>query len=788
MNPFQNPSLKFFLERRINIYLLIRILFCMVLLFLVNLTSYSQGVGINNSGNPADTSAMLDVSSSTKGILIPRMTQTQRLAVSVPASGLLVYQTDSASGFYYNAGTSGSPNWVQVTSGAIAAGGDLTGTFPILTIANSSVTSSKIAIGTIQRSNVQPTFKAPYSDTADYARASAGNINGNGTPNFLAKFTNPTTLGNSVINESLGKVGIGTTNPGYPLDVTGTANISSTIQVPTINPAPGQGAGLIIKANDNTSGNTAGGSISITAGTQSQNGTYPAGTVTINGGASDFFGNAIGASVQVQGFQGTSTNFGNVLLGGGSGTANLPGGSVILNTGSGGAGKGSILFEINGTEYARVNNTGNVGIGTSSPSQALEVNGTVKATAYQGNGSQLTNLPTSQWTTTGNNIYYNTGNIGIGTTTPGYSLDVTGSINTDSVYRIGGNTVVANRGNNIFVGGYAGFTNTAGTENSFFGYQAGTSNTGSENTFVGNLAGAAGSGGGNTAVGYWAGRSCTGGGNTFLGASSGFGTSGNANSFIGAGAGEHNTTGTSNTAVGTQAGYSNTTGSNNTFLGMNAQGGVATISNATAIGYTATVNVSNTMVFGGFDVSAWGFGVDAAAGHALEVGIPGHSPANGNGAYLTTGGVWTNASDKNKKENFIPINAEELLKKIEELPITMWNYKGERKSIKHIGPMAQDFNRIFDVGNDDKSISTIDPAGVALAAIKALAKRTHDIEQMKTTISKLLEDNARLKSVNDEMHKAQTATTAKISRIEKILQIIIPAFNEDTKVSLNRLK
>ena len=52
-----------------------------------------------------DASAILDVTSNTKGILIPRMTQVQRLAIASPVTGLLVYQTDGSSEFYYYNGS-----------------------------------------------------------------------------------------------------------------------------------------------------------------------------------------------------------------------------------------------------------------------------------------------------------------------------------------------------------------------------------------------------------------------------------------------------------------------------------------------------------------------------------------------------------------------------------------------------------------------------------------------------------------------------------------------------------
>jgi hypothetical protein len=53
------------------------------------------------------------------------------------------------------------------------------------------------------------------------------------------------------------------------------------------------------------------------------------------------------------------------------------------------------------------------------------------------------------------------------------------------------------------------------------------------------------------------------------------------------------------------------------------------------------------------------------------------------------------------------------------MPIATWSYKNEG-SIRHIGPVAQDFSTAFGVGYDDKTIATIDADGVALAAIQGL--------------------------------------------------------------------
>lgn len=62
-------------------------------------------VGVNTDNNPPDNSAMLDVQSTTRGMLIPRMTSNQRIGIISPANGLLVYQTDVPLGFYFFNGT-----------------------------------------------------------------------------------------------------------------------------------------------------------------------------------------------------------------------------------------------------------------------------------------------------------------------------------------------------------------------------------------------------------------------------------------------------------------------------------------------------------------------------------------------------------------------------------------------------------------------------------------------------------------------------------------------------------
>jgi len=77
-------------------------LLTVVMVFIIGLQYELKGqnISINDNGAAPDNSAMLDVSAIDKGILVPRMTAAQRLAIPSPANGLVVFQTDVPRGFY----------------------------------------------------------------------------------------------------------------------------------------------------------------------------------------------------------------------------------------------------------------------------------------------------------------------------------------------------------------------------------------------------------------------------------------------------------------------------------------------------------------------------------------------------------------------------------------------------------------------------------------------------------------------------------------------------------------
>jgi hypothetical protein len=115
------------------------------------------------------------------------------------------------------------------------------------------------------------------------------------------------------------------------------------------------------------------------------------------------------------------------------------------------------------------------------------------------------------------------------------------------------------------------------------------------------------------------------------------------------------------------------------------------------------------------------------------------------GVQLAPGGnSWSATSDRNAKENFVPIEPVEILNKVTAMPITRWNLISQEDSIHHIGPMAQDFHAAFGLGEDDRHISQTDADGIALAAIQGLhvllQERDVEINALRTDLAQLREE------------------------------------------------
>jgi hypothetical protein len=98
-------------------------------------------------------------------------------------------------------------------------------------------------------------------------------------------------------------------------------------------------------------------------------------------------------------------------------------------------------------------------------------------------------------------------------------------------------------------------------------------------------------------------------------------------------------------------------------------------------------------------------------------------------------------SDRNKKENFASVDPASVLATVATLPITTWNYTSEDPSVRHIGPMAQDFKAAFGVGATDKAIFQVDADGVVLVSIQALHAELQAVrsenDDLRTRLAKL---------------------------------------------------
>jgi len=162
------------------------------------------------------------------------------------------------------------------------------------------------------------------------------------------------------------------------------------------------------------------------------------------------------------------------------------------------------------------------------------------------------------------------------------------------------------------------------------------------------------------------------------------------------------------------------------------------------------------------------------------------------GVYMRHGqSGWSNYCDRNKKENFIPVDGELILSKIKNIPISEWNYKKTDVNERYVGPMAQDFYAAFHLnGTDSLGINSISMDGINMAAVQALEKRTSSltahVAQLQKQNEELIAENMKLKNEFAEISKIKDEF-AQIKNLKKELEEqirIVKSQNQNEKVVL----
>ena len=141
-------------------------------------------------------------------------------------------------------------------------------------------------------------------------------------------------------------------------------------------------------------------------------------------------------------------------------------------------------------------------------------------------------------------------------------------------------------------------------------------------------------------------------------------------------------------------------------------------------------------------------------------------------------GSWSSLSSRYKKENFKPVDTIALLERLAQIDILTWNYKSQDPSIRHIGPMAEDFNSLLpDLGGEGKQyISSIDADGVALAAIQGLYNLLKEKDKLiQAQQARLAIQESRLEEQQSEIE----ALKSRLAVLEAMLKSLRPVLSQN---------
>jgi hypothetical protein len=364
-----------------------------IFLWMAPLESFAQNVGINADGSLPNASAMLDVKSTNKGMLPPRMTTAQRTAIPLPAAGLLVFDTNTSSFWYYtgtswsnlasgwsltgNVGTNPATHFIGTTDdnpliikvnnqasgsiyisgfrtswGFMALSNNTTGTYNTaigtLALQNNSTGSANTGLGAFSlRSNLTGYANTAVGSEAMFLNTTGGNNTATGMGSLYFNttgFDNTATGMQALYNNTTGASNTASGSEALFYNTTGTANTASGYQSLNLNTTGGNNTAMGFQSlYSNTTGikNTASGFQAMYYNTTGVDNTATGSNALANNrigndnsslGVFSLYSNTTGSGNTALGRQAlvlSTTGNGNTALGNNAMTNNISGGSNV---------------------------------------------------------------------------------------------------------------------------------------------------------------------------------------------------------------------------------------------------------------------------------------------------------------------------------------------------------------------------------------------------------------------------------------------------------------------------
>jgi trimeric autotransporter adhesin len=561
----------------------------LALVFMHVVTAQSVGVGTTSP----DNSAMLDISSTTRGLLLPRMTTVQMNAISNPAAGLAVYNTDSSTYCVYTGSA-----WIKL----ITSSHQQAGYFAASGTNIYNTNTGNVGIGTSSPASLLHANAGNFLVSGTFGTGNAIEASGEGTRMFFnplkaalrAGYVSGTNWNNASIGNYSIALGYNTSATASYAVAMGRGSTASQIQATAFGSnttASGQ-ASFAVGDGSLSSGSSAVamGNSSTASGNQafamgnnaaaSGNNTAALGNNTAASGdaavAMGYYAAATGDHAFAANGNTTAKSYSETVFGQYN-TDYTPSSPTSWNT-------TDRLFVIgNGAASASASDaivvlkSGNTGIGTSLPTKKLEVTGTTKTDSLQAVNLKMTNGATNgyvlQSDASGNGSWVNPGSLSAGSGAVRYAGNSYLGISSGAG-ATGTSEGTSTNQTNIFIGDTAGFSNTTGSINIGLGkFSLKSNTTGSFNIAIGKEALKANDNGGtNTAIGNFSMIANTSGTeNTAIGQNAlGSNLNGSSNIAIGNTSLDNNTSGSWNTSIGVEALPVNTSGDDNIAIGYNS--------------------------------------------------------------------------------------------------------------------------------------------------------------------------------------------------------------------------